>query len=224
MASSATRSTNQTQQVGDVNGHILGLARIPGIAFFPDGSTGGLGRLFSTCGQIRERPTLAISTTVRPPVSGSAAGSSATRIASDVIVLSADPFGSQSPPLGNLRRVFVFAYGSGPIGVAIWPLPPPSSSPSGGRRLTASGVIGKTVSRADVLCRLQSADSQTHSHSQALSGTPLERPKSAAIAGTTLENQGASHPCRPGAFIPRSSAGRRARLCRTAAMETAEFA
>ena len=34
---------------------------------------------------------------------------SATRIASEVIVLSADSFGSQSPPLGNLRRVFVFA-------------------------------------------------------------------------------------------------------------------
>jgi hypothetical protein len=33
---------------------------------------------------------------------------SATPIASDVIVLSADPFGSQSPPLGNLGRAFVF--------------------------------------------------------------------------------------------------------------------
>jgi hypothetical protein len=30
----------QTLQVGDVNGHILGLFRLPGIAFFPDGSTG----------------------------------------------------------------------------------------------------------------------------------------------------------------------------------------
>jgi hypothetical protein len=30
----------QTQQVGDVNGHILSLTRLPGIAFFPDGSTG----------------------------------------------------------------------------------------------------------------------------------------------------------------------------------------
>jgi hypothetical protein len=29
----------QIQQVGDVNGHILGLVRIPGIASFPDGST-----------------------------------------------------------------------------------------------------------------------------------------------------------------------------------------
>src|SRR5215472_8150482 len=39
------------------------------------------------------------------------------------LVLSADPFGSQSPPLGNLRRVFVSAYGSGPIGAGdFWPL------------------------------------------------------------------------------------------------------
>ncbi len=30
----------QTQQVGDVNGHSLGLVRVPGIVFFPDGSTG----------------------------------------------------------------------------------------------------------------------------------------------------------------------------------------
>jgi hypothetical protein len=29
----------QIQQVGDVNGHTLGLVRIPGIASFPDGST-----------------------------------------------------------------------------------------------------------------------------------------------------------------------------------------
>jgi hypothetical protein len=36
---------------------------------------------------------------------GSAISSSATPIASNVIVLSADPFGSQSPPLGNLGRV-----------------------------------------------------------------------------------------------------------------------
>jgi hypothetical protein len=33
-----------------------------------------------------------------------------------LIVLSADPFGSQSSPLGNLGRAFVFIYGSGPIG------------------------------------------------------------------------------------------------------------
>jgi hypothetical protein len=33
-------ASNQTQQVGDVNGHILGFSRLPGIAFFPDGSTG----------------------------------------------------------------------------------------------------------------------------------------------------------------------------------------
>jgi hypothetical protein len=57
--------------------------------------------------------------TARPRVSGSAVSSSATLIASNVIVVSADPFGSQSPPLGNLGRVFVFAYGSGP-NVAIW--------------------------------------------------------------------------------------------------------
>jgi hypothetical protein len=36
-----------------------------------------------------------------PPVSGSAVSSSATPIASDVTVLSADPFGCQSPPLGH---------------------------------------------------------------------------------------------------------------------------
>jgi hypothetical protein len=30
----------QSQQVGDVNGHSLGLYRLAGIAFFPDGSTG----------------------------------------------------------------------------------------------------------------------------------------------------------------------------------------
>jgi hypothetical protein len=51
--------------------------------------------------------------TARPRVSGSAISSSATPIASNVIVLSADPFGSQSPPLGNLGRAFVFAWGSG---------------------------------------------------------------------------------------------------------------
>jgi hypothetical protein len=57
--------------------------------------------------------------TARPRVSGSAISSSATLIASNVIVLSADPFGSQSPPLGNLGRAFVFTYGR----VAIWSLP-----------------------------------------------------------------------------------------------------
>jgi len=56
--------------------------------------------------------------TARPRVSGSAVASSATRIASNVVVFSADPFGSQSPPLGNLGRAFVFAYGAGPIGGA----------------------------------------------------------------------------------------------------------
>jgi hypothetical protein len=30
----------QTLQVGDINGHTLNLFRLPGIAFFPDGSTG----------------------------------------------------------------------------------------------------------------------------------------------------------------------------------------
>jgi hypothetical protein len=30
----------QTQQVGDVNGHTLNIYRTPGMAFFPDGSTG----------------------------------------------------------------------------------------------------------------------------------------------------------------------------------------
>jgi hypothetical protein len=32
----------QTQQVGDVNNHALGLFRSPGIAVFPDGSTGAV--------------------------------------------------------------------------------------------------------------------------------------------------------------------------------------
>jgi hypothetical protein len=54
--------------------------------------------------------------TARPRVSGSAAGSSATLIASDVIVLSADPFGSQSPPLGNLGRAFIFATAQARLG------------------------------------------------------------------------------------------------------------
>jgi hypothetical protein len=78
--------------------------------------------------------------TVRPRVSGSAISSSATLIASNVIILSADPFGSQSPPLGNLGRASVFAYRSGPIVVAIWLLPLPGASPGGGRRLAANGV------------------------------------------------------------------------------------
>jgi hypothetical protein len=30
----------QTLEVGDLNGHTIGLFRLPGIAFFPDGSTG----------------------------------------------------------------------------------------------------------------------------------------------------------------------------------------
>ena len=33
-------TSNQTQQVGDVSNHVLGVNRAPGIAFFPDGSTG----------------------------------------------------------------------------------------------------------------------------------------------------------------------------------------
>ena len=33
-------ASNQSQQVGDVAGHVLGVVRMPGIAFFPDGSTG----------------------------------------------------------------------------------------------------------------------------------------------------------------------------------------
>jgi hypothetical protein len=33
-------SSLQSLQVGDVNGHTLNLYRLPGIAFFPDGSTG----------------------------------------------------------------------------------------------------------------------------------------------------------------------------------------
>jgi hypothetical protein len=33
-------ASNQTQQVGDANNHVLGIQRSLGIAFFPDGSTG----------------------------------------------------------------------------------------------------------------------------------------------------------------------------------------
>jgi hypothetical protein len=33
-------ASNQSLEVGDVNGHSLGLSRLPGIAFFPDGSIG----------------------------------------------------------------------------------------------------------------------------------------------------------------------------------------
>jgi hypothetical protein len=44
----------------------------------------------------------------RPRVSGSAVSSSATLTASNVIVLSADPFGSQSPPLGHPREGICF--------------------------------------------------------------------------------------------------------------------
>jgi hypothetical protein len=33
-------TSNQNQQVGDVDGHLLGVIRLPGIVFFPDGSTG----------------------------------------------------------------------------------------------------------------------------------------------------------------------------------------
>jgi hypothetical protein len=33
-------TSNQTQQVGDVNGHVIGLGHLPGIVLFPDGSTG----------------------------------------------------------------------------------------------------------------------------------------------------------------------------------------
>jgi hypothetical protein len=50
--------------------------------------------------------------TARPLVSGSAVSSSATLIASNVIVLSADPFGSQSPPSGNLGKAFAGSTGA----------------------------------------------------------------------------------------------------------------
>jgi hypothetical protein len=33
-------TSNQTQQVGDANGHVIGLGRLAGIVLFPDGSTG----------------------------------------------------------------------------------------------------------------------------------------------------------------------------------------
>jgi hypothetical protein len=33
-------TSNQNQQVGDVDGHLLGVIRMSGIVFFPDGSTG----------------------------------------------------------------------------------------------------------------------------------------------------------------------------------------
>src|SRR5258708_24489548 len=70
-------------------------------------------------------------TTVRPPVSGSAAGSSATRIASNVIILSADAFGTQSPPLGKPWEGICFRLQLGPDWAGDWPLPLPGSSPGG---------------------------------------------------------------------------------------------
>src|SRR5215471_10470470 len=66
--------------------------------------------------------------TARPRVNGSTVGSSATLIASNVIILSADPFGSQSPPLGNLGRALFSSTPQDRLEVAIWPLPPPRSS------------------------------------------------------------------------------------------------
>jgi hypothetical protein len=69
-------------------------------------------------------------TTVRPLVGGSAAGSSATLIASNVIVFSADPFGSQSPPLGSLGRVLFSPRAQARLGGDFGPLPLPGSSPA----------------------------------------------------------------------------------------------
>ena len=61
--------------------------------------------------------------TARPRVSGSAVGSSATLIAFNVIVLSADPFGSQSPPLGILGRALFLhaAQASGRLNIVCMP-------------------------------------------------------------------------------------------------------
>jgi hypothetical protein len=47
--------SSQAQEVGDVNGHILSVYRLLGMAFFPDGSTGttlsvGVGDSVSGCG------------------------------------------------------------------------------------------------------------------------------------------------------------------------------
>jgi hypothetical protein len=63
----------------------------------------------STSSSSRRYFVRSLQATARPRVNGSAVSSSATLIASNVIVLSADPFGSQSPPMGNLGRAFVFA-------------------------------------------------------------------------------------------------------------------
>jgi hypothetical protein len=73
----------------------------------------------------------------------------ATLIASNAIVFSADPFGSQSAPLGNLGRAFIFAYGSGSIGgsdfgpiVKASGLPPPSvSAPKFARHRPGCGSV-----------------------------------------------------------------------------------
>jgi hypothetical protein len=92
--------------------------------------------------------------TARPRVSGSAASSSATLIASNVIVLSADPFGSQSPPLGNLGRV-LFWHLRPQVGLACRfdPRPLPGSSLCRGRRSAATGVIGDNCFAADLMER-----------------------------------------------------------------------
>jgi hypothetical protein len=88
--------------------------------------------------------------TARPRVSGSAVGSSATLIASNVIALSADPFGSQSPPLGNLGRAFVFAFGLGLIGVASWPLPLTARLPPRSVLLQPRGLPGNKTGRRGI--------------------------------------------------------------------------
>ena len=108
--------------------------------------------------------------TARPPVSGSAVGSSATLIASNVIVLSAGPFGSQSPPLGKPWEGIVFVYGSGPIWVPSWPLLLPGSSPGGGSGSAAKGVIGDNCFAAALMAAPVSCAASRSASSQWAAG------------------------------------------------------
>jgi hypothetical protein len=80
----------------------------------------------------------------RQCVNGSAVSSSATLIASDVVVLSADPFGSQSPPLGNLGRALVSPAGQARLAASAPWLPAQWWETTG--RSAAKGLIGIAIS------------------------------------------------------------------------------
>jgi hypothetical protein len=86
--------------------------------------------------------------TARPRVSGSAASSSATLIASTVILLWPTLFGSQSPPLGTPGR-YSFRLRSGPNGVAIWPPAPWPSLGSGRATSLWNGGAPSRLGRHD---------------------------------------------------------------------------